>query len=690
MPIFALRLPRWTLLLAALPVAACNCETDTFAPSAKYVPDKVLDFGKVAVSSEKKMFLKVVSEGSAALRISSANLNNISPTDMDVVRDSIAPNLTSGLTPGRTSSITVIYRPCPGAWMGGTGGMPGNLLTPGFDFSKCPGDMSGEIDVVDNGHVNGKAGHTQIVQLSGQSVQPPNVLVDCQIPMPKCQDTRKVSNPVYTTMGSCVALDYGTVNAGDPMGPCTRFVQVTNAQRSGRDVGDLEIQKIEILVKNLNSSTIAATSDQVGFKVVDMNGMPLSPTSANPIVVSVPEGSSMGSFVFGIQYNGQLDGTWYGQKSDMQGVRIYTNDPDKPVVGFNIDGTGAAPDLQVTPQTLLFGNVQQGRTKTLTATVSNFGSAPLQITSIGNKYDTQMSKFVISTSMGTHYPITLNERQSVFVHVAYTPNTGGMDADTLQIGNNDPKTNGVKEVPMSGGAVPCISVTPAGTITFPTPNPPTNQPRTLPMTIANCGYGNLIIQRMQILGQNDDPMDPTIQEFSIMECPAGMEHACDLNITLCPPSDMACAMPQKTFNVTYQNMDISVVDYAQLHIISNDPANPNYLETLEAHDVPCFPPEPVISPPQGRSCVNMPVMVTSMGSNPGGPGGTGATITGYSWSFTFAPGTQPMITPANGSAVMFTPDTPGTYLLSLTETNDCGAMGRVTMDQMISVADTCN
>jgi hypothetical protein len=473
-------------------------------------------------------------------------------------------------------------------------------------------------------------------------------------------------------------------------GACTRIVQVTNKQRNGKDVGDLEISRIEIIVEDINNQGVFKKGSEAGFTALDMNGQPLSLTPQTPLVVSVPVGQTQGSVRFKLSFNGQ-DGTWLGDGTMMRGVLLYTNDPDKPVVSFTISGTGSSPDIQITPQTLQFGNVQQGRTKTLTATLSNFGTSPLCVQGISMMNDTNMAKFVITTGKGSRM-FTLDPLANTPVHIAYTPQTGGLDADKMLIANTDSKTNGVLAVPVTGGAVPCISVLPAGTLTFPTPPMPTSMPRTEPLTIANCGYGDLTIQRLQILGQMDNPSDPEIMDFSIMECGATPQ-ACDLNMTLCPPSDSACRNPQATLHVTFQNMGVSNTVYSQLHIISNDPANPNYLETLEAHDVPCFGPQPVINVTTLRPCVGMPVVMDAGSSSPGGPGGTGATISMYNWSFSFTPGTPPTITPGGappGVRASFTPMTPGLYLVTLSETNNCGGSGQVVMDQMITVADMCN
>src|SRR5438874_1853413 len=130
-------------------VNACSCDTETFIPGARYTPAQVLDFGKVSVASEKTLTIKVDSTGGAQLKILAANFmpsqENTSKTPKWRVK--VPDILTKGLAPSRTSSITVIYRPCPQAWVNGTADTPGTTLDPAFSFSNCA-ETPDSIDLI--------------------------------------------------------------------------------------------------------------------------------------------------------------------------------------------------------------------------------------------------------------------------------------------------------------------------------------------------------------------------------------------------------------------------------------------------------------------------------------------------------------------------------------------------------------
>jgi hypothetical protein len=338
--------------------------------------------------------------------------------------------------------------------------------------------------------------------------------------------------------------------------------------------------------------------------------------------------------------------------------------------------------------------VEQGHTKTLTTTVTNAGDADLTISSIsfasgaGNKFT--------ATPMAPPTQ-TVHPNQKLPIRVSYTPPVPGLDADELRIGNNDPKTMGVVKIPVSGGAVPKLLVSPSDMMVFALPNPPPPPPvppRSLPITLANVGYGDLKIQRLEIRGPNDDPMHPSVDDFTIMECaamPAPVTgQACDLDVTLCAPSDRACRTSQKTFTIVYKNLHIFTTDFAQLHIRSNDPADLDHVVVLQAHDVPCLYPTPAIRVDTARPCKGQPVTLTGRGSDPGG-GGMGRTmINRYEWQFAFAPPPTPDFMPMEGIQVNFTPQTAGIYIVDLDVTNDCGARSQNSASETINVSETCN
>jgi HYDIN/CFA65/VesB family protein len=667
-------------LLSLGAVTACNCETETFVPGARYTPDRVLDFGKVSVTSEKTLNIKVDSVGGAALKILAANFENASDTPGKTPkwRVKVPDALAKGLTPGRTSSISVTYRPCPQAWVNGTADNPGNTLDSMFDFTTCPGSAD-SVDLVTVEEKTRTGG--QRITVSGQPVQPPSASVKCTSNMESC-------NKPMAQLLPCNAMSFGNVSTDDP--PCELIVEVHDSNRGDKPVGDLNVERIEITAQNINELPNGTThsGEELGFSVLDGTGMPLMPTSSSPFVVSIEEGKTDGSKQFRIRFNGSKTGDWFGSDQfGMTGVRLYTNDPSNRIVHFNISGSGSAPDIQVFPKQLAFGPVQQGTTKTLTATVTNAGNAVLKINSLTFMQDSGMTKFHVMTSKGMP-PFTVMPNEMFAMRVSYSPNTSGMDADTLLIGCNDVSVMGVVKIPVTGGAVPKLQLSPPDTLVFPTTNPPSSMPRCETLNAANIGYGDLKIQRVEIVGAGG-MVTPSVMDFVIQEC-TSTPQSCDPNLTLCPPSMGTCANAQTTFHVCYQNHDISETDYAELRVHSNDPTDPIHTIVLEAHDVPCFPPNPIITVGTTRPCKGMPVMVDGMMSTPGGIMGGMPSITMYNWGFSFTPPPTPVIMPNGVVSTSFTPQTAGIYILTLDVTNNCGQMSQSSASETISVAENCN
>lgn len=700
----ALRVPVAVVALALGAAAGCNCEDPPkFTPSAAYNPDKVLDFGKVAVSSEKTLKIKVTSSGRAGLRIKSTKIEN--SADASKWQVALPDVFTTGLAPGRTSSITVSYRPCPDAWVPGPNDANGRptrttRLKDNFDYNSCSAvNDSADLVTVEDGTRSGG----QRIQLAGQPVQPPVAEVTCQNGVVACNQ----NNP--TTI-RCVGMTFGTVAAVQV--PCDMVVEVTNRWRRDKPSGDLQVQRVEITVQDINEN-VTRNGEDVGFSIRDMMGNPLQIDNDHPFVVHIPDDRMVGSQRFKIRFAGLRTGTWFGSETfGMTGVRLYTTDPDRnvkdeqnrPVAGrpsgpiaglikFNVSGTGSAPDIQVFPTSLNFGPVEQGRTKMLDTTITNAGDADLSITSLGFFDDMSMSKFRWSVATGRNPPTVLRPNERLPVQVSYTPPVAGQDADRLVIGNNDPKTMGKVYVAITGGAVPKLRVAPSDMMYFPLVDaPPPIPPRTEPLVLSNVGYGDLKISSLEIRGPGGDPMHPSVLDFSIMECmgmPApATAQSCDPMLTLCPPSNPACTTSARTFHIVYKNLSIFEREFVELHIRSNDPADLDHVVVLEARDIPCLFPNPVIRVDTARPCRGQPVTVTGRASTPGPT--MGATVTRYEWSWLFSPSPIPDFMPPEGIQVTFTPQTSGIYLLGLDVTNSCGARSQNPQSETLNVAEVCN
>ncbi len=655
-------------LLMVGATVACNCEDSTFAPGANYDPANVLSFGNVSVDTEKSLPISVRSAGTAGLIIDAVNLANASDESKWTIE--IAPDLQTpqGLAPGRTSTITVTYRPCPMAWDGDT-------LDANFDLNGCPGEPdSGDLNITDN-TLDG----TARISLSAQPVQPPVAEVRCVPGGGICG-----MNPEM--LSSCSSLFFGNVSSdGDP---CDMVVELGNTWRNDKPVGDLNIERVEVLVRELNDPNMEILSgEEVGFEFLNIDGTPLVFDPDEPFSIPIEPGGTEGARRFFIRFTGAREGSWLGGAQTLTGLRMFTNDPNNSVVTLSVSGTGAAPGIIATPPLIDFGDVEQNSTATSTVTVLSVGSSDLQIESIS----IDQPEFTVTTNRGGTNNLTLmagNDRMEVYI--TYAPIDTGADAAKLTFITNDP-LNSPLEVDVRGGAQPQIRVSPPDTLVFALPMPappPPAPPRMETLGISNIGSGDLIVSRVDITGPNGDRMHASANDFSIMGCSS---FPCDINLNLCPPQLPSCGQggtsPTGSLTVIYQNDDISMTDLAELTLFSNDASDPEYKIVLQAQDEPCLFPTAVINVQTNPVCQNMPATVDATSSNPGGMPGV-STLTAFEWTWSFA-FDNPALMPPDAETTSFTPTGDGVYILGLRVQNDCGAWSSVA-EETILVSGNCN
>ena len=106
---------------------------------------------------------------------------------------------------------------------------------------------------------------------------------------------------------------------------------------------------------------------------------------------------------------------------------------------------GAAPDIEVVPERIDFGDLAYGTAATSPLTVTNAGDAPLSVAGL-------------ALSLGEAYalsspavPISLDPGESVSVDVAYVAGTTE-SLDTLRVASDDPLTPQI-DVPLTGGVL---------------------------------------------------------------------------------------------------------------------------------------------------------------------------------------------------------------------------------------------
>lgn len=154
---------------------------------------------------------------------------------------------------------------------------------------------------------------------------------------------------------------------------------------------------------------------------------------------------------------------------------------------------------------------------------------------------------------------------------------------------------------------------------------------------------------------------------------AGSASSADDFTLHCPCAPLLAPGESFPLALSYLNNDISNVDFAEMHIVSNDQQQPDYTLVLSAEDDPCLYPVSTFTFSPLMPAVGMPIMLDASGSAPGGPNGNGATITVYEWSFEFSPGPAPTLSSQNTVQTSFTPVAEGLYIVGLRLKNSCGA-----------------
>jgi hypothetical protein len=125
-------------------------------------------------------------------------------------------------------------------------------------------------------------------------------------------------------------------------------------------------------------------------------------------------------------------------------LTITSNDPDSPTLTVNLTGAGVSqPDIDITPTSLSFGNVQTGTTLDKQVTIKNTGTAnltlsvPLTITG--------STAFTIPTQPSA----TITPGGSVNVTVRFSPSAGTDYSGYLRVQSDDPD-EGDLNIPLSG------------------------------------------------------------------------------------------------------------------------------------------------------------------------------------------------------------------------------------------------
>jgi len=342
---------------------------------------------------------------------------------------------------------------------------------------------------------------------------------------------------------------------------------------------------------NTASSALTATITNTGQAPLTISNIAVTganaaefvptPTGAQNIVVPAAQSTTI-SVVFTPTATGTRSAT----------LALTNNVPNGSPFNISLSGTGTAPGISVSPNSIPFGNQQVGTTSAATSvTVTNTGTATLAITTVpisgANAGDFAATPTATSIAPGANTTVS----------VTFTPSATGTRTATLTINSN------------AGGTAPTVSLTGTGTAPgFSAPRPACldfgNQQvgstsAACTITITNNGTAPLAISNIAITGTNagDFGVNPTgAQNISVQP-----NQTTTLQVTFKPTASGA------------RSASVSITDNA-----SGSPHTLALTGTGIAPVFGTFTPNPVTFPgtPVGTTSAAVQVTITNTGTAP--------------------------------------------------------------------------
>lgn len=243
--------------------------------------------------------------------------------------------------------------------------------------------------------------------------------------------------------------------------------EITNAPSS---VESGETITVDAAITNTGD---AGDTQTVTFSVVDETGTTRFEDTRS---VELPAGESTSlSFEFTPEESGDLT------------VRVETeNTSDAVTVAVE---SGGRPAISVTPRSLSFGEVPVGESATLELSITNTGSAPLELRSVSV---IEGSQWFDASGGGT-----LEEGASTTVSVTFTPEESGSKSGRIVVQSNDP-SNPALTVQLSGtGVEGDLTVSPSA-VSF--GDVSIDETRTETITLSNDGDAPVTVTSVTVTG----------------------------------------------------------------------------------------------------------------------------------------------------------------------------------------------
>ena len=228
-----------------------------------------------------------------------------------------------------------------------------------------------------------------------------------------------------------------------------------------------------VTLTNTGNSAVSISQVSVAGSGFTLNG------SAPLVTLSAGQAAS-----FSVTFTPTIAGNSTGTASV---VSTAANSP----LSISLSGVGVQPQISVAPGSVSFGTLTVGQTSSQTITLSNPGSASLNITQVGGPG----TGFGLS---GLAMPLTLAPGKSTAFTVSFTPTSGTSSSSTLTLVSNAP--NSPTTIPLSGtGSAQVLQLTPSATsLSFGSQT--LNASTTQSVTLTNTGNAAVSISQVNVAG----------------------------------------------------------------------------------------------------------------------------------------------------------------------------------------------
>ena len=463
----------------------------------------VLDFGAVAVKDTSELKVLVENRGNAVLTVASAG------SDQAAFVVSGAP---VQIPAREVRELQVRFSPASPGEVRGT-------LTVGGDDADNPSatvsvvgvgttpQISASADRLDFGSVAEGQNKTLTLTLANRGDGPLTIkglatgdaqftVVGPDLPFSIGAGAQQEIAVVFTAFSAAAQQSTLSISSADAAKPTLSVALISsepgaaaviNTSPGALDFGAVDLNKTKdmtVTVANTGSTVLnvtALTVDNARFTVV---------SPAAPFTVAAGASQSVV-----VRFAPATAGTQGGT------LKISSNAAASPSVAVALSGTGSAPQqgapaIDITPATLDFGDVEKGKTKDSTFTVSNSGGGSLNVTSLA----IDNARFTV---VSTTVPFSLAAASKQVVTVRFAPNAEGKQSGVLVVASNDANRRSAF-VPLAGtgtaaatGATPQIQVS-ATSIDFGTVRTAATADKTI--SVSNTGGGTLTVSSVEVSG----------------------------------------------------------------------------------------------------------------------------------------------------------------------------------------------